>query len=92
MVALEMQDLKVQLIELKDSLPREQRKEKTVWLELKLISDVGLVGYPNAGKSTLLSKLTNASPKVAPYPFTTINPIIGTPQYEDFNVKMQILG
>ena len=60
-------------------------EEKTVWLELKLISDVGLVGYPNAGKSTLLSKLTNASPKIAPYPFTTINPIIGTLEYDDFN-------
>ena len=60
-------------------------EEKTVWLELKLISDVGLVGYPNAGKSTLLSKLTNASPKIASYPFTTINPIIGTLEYDDFN-------
>lgn len=60
-------------------------EEKVFWLELKLRSDVGLVGYPNAGKSTLLSQLTHAHPKIAPYPFTTINPIIGTLQYENFH-------
>ncbi len=63
-------------------------EEFTIWLQLKTIADIGIIGLPNAGKSSLLAAITNANPKIANYQFTTLNPNLGVASYDDREITV----
>ncbi len=63
-------------------------QEFTIWLQLKTIADIGIIGLPNAGKSSLLASITNANPKIANYQFTTLNPNLGVASYDDKEITL----
>ena len=71
-----------------DATPGDLGEVKEILLKLKLIADVGLIGFPNAGKSTLISRVSNAKSKIAAYPFTTKNPILGVVKFSDGETKV----
>jgi len=83
-------------VRFKSSTNRAPRKKTSgaegqgnwIWLQLKVIADIGIIGMPNAGKSSLLSVLTKAKPKIANYPFTTINPNLGVTNYNDKEITL----
>lgn len=70
------------------SIPGAPGEEMWVWLKLKLISDIGIIGLPNAGKSTFLSVISNAKPKIADYPFTTLVPNLGVAKINDDEIVL----
>ena len=83
-------------VRFKSSTNRAPRKKTSgkigeefwIWLQLKVIADIGIIGLPNAGKSSLLAALTRAKPKIASYPFTTINPNLGVSYYDNKEITL----